>query len=135
MRHPHGCIGTLKEGAFKIDFHTHRSGGTLPAIQFGDHESIVEAYAKNSAVPPIFPVDEVKLGDSSSNRCYTTVNTLLAAAQNCICIGLSPLGITSSELKLKTVKNVYYTGNEQVYVNFIPLNMYAAPLVDKLAQT
>ena len=126
--HPHGCIGQLNSKKFIQS----RLDNTLQRIK--SYDTVVEfgGSLKVKQTPPIFPIDEIRLPRFSKNPAYVKANVVINTSTNCICIGVSPFGLKQSLLSFSNAKKVFYTGNEKIHPNFIPMGMRAKPLIEKI---
>ena len=126
--HPHGCRGQLNS---KKHIRNKLEG---PQSSNDVYDIVVEFGGRFATgyTPPIFPIDEMKLPRFSSNRIYLESNIAIKNSKYCICIGVSPFGLEQSLLDFSLAKKVFYSGKEQVFSNFIPLDMYAKPFIKEL---
>ena len=127
--HPHGCIGDTRCTYGSTEYNTYLNHGRANnPVSYGDVDRIYIRAVKRIS-PDIAPVDDL-IG--ARNPTYDKANTLLGAAKNCLCIGLSRPGIEASLLKMELPDVVYYSGSEKVKDNFVPVKMYASDLVECL---
>ena len=126
--HPHGCIGQLNYKRFiqnRLDNTVQRTESYNTIVEFGGS-------LKLNQTPPIFPVHEIRLPRFSKNPVYIKANVAINTSTYCICIGVSPSGLEQSRLSFTDAKKVFYTGDEKIHPNFIPMSMRAKPLIEKI---
>ena len=126
--HPHGVIGSC-ENCRTMSYGTYQNPSKGYHIRYGDLTKLIKNVNKGD-IPFIFPVDD--LIGANNNGAYKEANQILSTAKNVLCIGLSEVGIKSSDLDLSKCEVIYYSGKEKVFDNFEPLNMYANEFVGEL---
>lgn len=124
--HPHGSLGPTN--GVSISCYTYMNPNSVYGFPYGNIDVLLKELQRGE-IPYVLPVDDLVDAD---NITYNHANTILQHTSNVICIGLSPLGLNLSNLDLTHVKSVYYSGEEKIENNFIPLNIYAEELIDLL---
>lgn len=135
--HPHGCLGEFSNDDYipniRIDA-THHMTQSVLALPYGGTDKLIQGASNLDA---IIPLDLIQFGAKCAT--YSRANSVLSAASNVVIIGMSELGIrgmssmqNTNFLNLKSNKNIYYSGNEMVYDNFIPLDKYADEIMASL---
>lgn len=126
--HPHGCIGSTGDKHVNINDSTYQGSGAHLKINYGDYKAVLKLFREQGFVPNVTSIDDIR---GANNGCYDVVNRKMHA-KNALCIGLSSIGVKNSLLKFDAVENVYYSGEECVFDNFIPLNLRADQIVESL---
>ena len=121
--HVHGALGALDQQFGTINAHTYMNPGTNMQVAYGENP-IMERH-----LPFIAPVDDLR---DARNMTYDNAKDLIANAENCVCLGLSPDGITNCEIQFQSFDVVYYSGREKVYDNFEPVGKRASALIAEL---
>ena len=128
--HPHGAIGSFNEGFHRISCSTYLNKESGLGMNYGDHESLMNGFTNWKRVPYICPVDDIT--QAKDNRSYDEANSILKNVSTAFCIGLSEIGITSSNLELDSIKTIYSSDKAKVSDNFVPLAKRALPLFEEL---
>lgn len=129
--HPHGCIGQLNSERLircNVDGDYSKKEHYENIVPFGTSGT----FGTNGLPPTIFPVDELHLPRLIESNVYKLANNIISKSEICICIGLSPLGISKSLLKLTGKDKIFYSGSETPISNFVPLNLHAKPLIEEI---
>jgi len=139
--YPHGCIGSLPNSSFSCHAHVDRET-TLAKVDYGSFTS-VKGEIFSSTPPTIFPVDYFN-NRQQTKVTYDWVNdNLLTDASTVIFIGVSPDGVSQSDLKRSGTKfpqindnnlRVFTTGgeDEEYPPIFNNIKGYANDLIEKL---
>lgn len=128
--HPHGAIGSFNEGFVRTSCTTYLNKESGLGINFGDHENFMTGFTNWEQVPYICPVDDIT--KAKDNRSYDEANNILKNVTAALCLGLSKMGITSSNLELDSIKTIYSSDKAKVSDNFVPLAKRALPLFEEL---
>lgn len=126
--HVHGAVGSTPGDGSNAEHHTYLNPSIGLQVPYGGTQRL-QTMVRKGAVPFIAPVDDLV---DAKNPTYDKANNLLRKARYCICIGLSPLGLTESHLDLLNVEKVFYSGREEVFPNFEAVNLRAGPFIDRL---
>ena len=71
-------------------------------------------------IPHLLPIDDLK---DAENNTYNRANSILQQSENVICIGLSPLGLSLSNLDLSVTRNSQIRSKITSYLRIWNINM------------